>query len=129
MSIEHEAARINLNKQDTVIMKNVKILNPGTIYNTFEVRGGHGNRKLACFDSIENRILKSMRDSLIKDTDEVIKIDYSDPSTFPKEWSNICWGRDTVKFSQKDIILIKRISMGSLSGIVTLLGLIKLLML
>ncbi|PAD84976.1 hypothetical protein CHH57_02030 [Niallia circulans] len=95
----------------------------------FEIRGGFGNRKLECLDSIENRILKSTKDIRIRDIDEVIKIDYSDPSTFPKEWSIINRGIDTVKFSNKDLILIRRIIIGSLSGVVTLLGLIELLML
>lgn len=140
MSIEKETARIKLNHFEQYVQSLIrnKITlekNEPMTFNKlhskienesfFEVRGGIGN-KLITHQSLEERIMNQMNRSL-NDT-FLPEIDYFDPSTFPKEWSNIRRGRDTMKLNKKEQVYFWSIITGIVgvlgSGIVILISII-----
>lgn len=130
MSLDNETARIKLYDLDPCIhsLKQSKILLEKKVAKTFgelhseidneslfEVRGGIGN-KLITYQSLEEQIMNQMSRSL-NDT-FLPEIDYFDASTFPKEWSNIQKGRDTMKLNKKEQVYFWSI----ITGIVGVLG-------
>ena len=130
MSIDKETARLKLNHSEQYVQSLIrnKITlekNEPMTFNKlhseidnesfFEVRGGIGNR-LITYQSLDERIVNQMNRSL-NDT-FLPEIDYFDPSTFPKEWSNIRRGRDTMKLNKKEQVYFWSI----ITGIVAVLG-------
>lgn len=130
MSIDKETARIKLNHSEQYVQSLIrnKITlekNEPMTFNElyskienesfFDVRGGIGNKlitPLTLEERIMNQMSRSLNDSMLPE------IDYFNPSTFPKEWSNIQRGKDTMKLNKKELVYFWSI----ITGIVGVLG-------
>lgn len=130
MSIDKETARIKLNHSEQYVQSLIrnKITlekNEPMTFNElyskienesfFDVRGGIGNKlitPLTLEERIMNQMSRSLNDSMLPE------IDYFNPSTFPKEWSNIQRGKDTMKLTKKEQVYFWSI----ITGIVGVLG-------